>query len=154
MPEKKGGQSESLVVNADVDTVWETLLDFESYPEWMSGVDEIEVLAEDEEGLATEVRYRVDAVVMKLNYVLTYSYDEDGLKIEIGYKEGDLDDVNASYTFEPVDDESTKVTYLFDVAYSLPKGLRGPVVKRMLKQVDKRVMKSALKDLKSRAESD
>ena len=73
--------------------------------------------------------------------------------IEIGYIEGDLEDCNASYEFEPLDDDRTEVTYYFDVSYSLPKAFRGPVVKRLLKQVDRRVMKSALKDVKKRVES-
>ena len=151
MGQKKGGQSESVVINADTDTIREALLDFESYPDWMSGVDEIEVTKKDKKGRGTEVRYVVDAVMAKIRYVLKYSYKED--LIEIDYVEGDLEDVNASYSFEPLDDDRTEVTYYFDVSYSLPKALRGPVVKRLLKQVDKRVMKSALKDVKKRVES-
>ena len=47
----------------------------------------------------------------------------------------------------------TEVTYHYDVTYTIPKALRGPLAKRLLKQVDKRVMNSALKDLKKRVES-
>ena len=151
MSPKKGGQSESLVINADPDAITEALLDFESYPDWMSGVDEIEIVKRDKKGRGTEVRYVVDAVMIKIRYVLKYSYKEN--MIEISYVEGDLEDCNASYELEPLDDDRTEVTYCFDVSYSLPKGLRGPIVKRLLKQVDKRVMKSALKDVKKRVES-
>ncbi|MBU4173457.1 MAG: SRPBCC family protein [Actinobacteria bacterium] len=151
MSPKKGGLSESLVINADSDTIMEALLDFESYPDWMSGVDEIEIVERDKKGRGTEVRYVVDAVMIKIRYVLKYSYKEN--MIEIGYIEGDLEDCTASYEFEPVDDDRTEVTYYFDVSYSLPKAFRGPVVKMLLRQVDKRVMKSALKDVKKRVES-
>jgi ribosome-associated toxin RatA of RatAB toxin-antitoxin module len=151
MSQKKGGLSESLVINADPENIKEALLDFESYPDWMSGVDEIEVLKHDRKGRGTEVRYVVDAVMAKIRYVLKYTYGED--RIEISYVEGDLEDCNASYEFEPLDDDRTEVTYYFDVSYSLPKAFRGPIVKKLLKQIDRRVMKSALKDVKKRVES-
>jgi uncharacterized membrane protein len=154
MAEKKGGLSQSIVIDADVETIRKALLDFESYPDWMTGVVEMEILKRDGKKRGTEVRYKVDAVLTKLDYVLAYSYDdEEEDRIDIGYVEGDLEDVNAYYRFEPLDEDRTEVTYYFDVSYSLPKALKGPMAKRLLKQVDKRVMKSALKDLKARAES-
>lgn len=149
----KSGQSKSLVINADPNAIREALLDFESYPGWMSGVVEIEVIRRDKKGRGAEVRYVVDAVITRLNYVLEYSYKDKENLIEIGYVEGDFDDFTAFYKFEPLGDDSTEVTYYFDVSYSLPKAFRGPVVKRLLKQVDKRVMNSALKDVKKRVES-
>lgn len=146
------GQRDSLVINADADTITKVLLDFESYPDWMSGVEETEVLKRDRRKRGTQVRFRVDAVLVKLNYVLSYSYEEEDA-IEIGYVEGDLEDTNARYEFKRLSDDRTEATYYFEVKYSLPKTLRGPLVGRLLKQVDKRVMKSALRDLKSRVES-
>lgn len=152
-PDTKGGLSDSLVIQANPEAVKKALLDFESYPEWMSGVIGIEVLERDKKGRGTKVEYNVDVVLKKINYVLEYAYKDKDNLIEIGYVEGDLDDVKASYKFEAVDDHRTEVTYYYQVAYSLPKTLRGPVVGRLLKQVDKRVMKSALNDLKKRVES-
>lgn len=151
--EGSAGLTESLVINASPEAIKESLLDFESYPDWMSGVIAMEVLERDKKGRGTKVRYKVDAVMLKIGYVLEYTYKDKENLIELSYVEGDLEDVNASYLLEPLDDERTEVTYYFDVSYSLPKGLRGPMVKRLLRTVDKRVMKSALKDLKSRVES-
>lgn len=151
MAETKGGLSKSLVIDADPKTIKDALLDFESYPEWMSRVVNIEVLKRDKQGRGTQVKYTVDAVAVKINYVLKYSYKKDS--IEIGFVEGDLEDVTASYVFKPLDDDGTEVTYFYEVSYSLPKGLRGPLSKRLLKQLDKMVMKSALNDLKKRVES-
>lgn len=149
--ESRGGLTESTVINAGPDAIMKELLDFESYPSWMSGVDSMEVLKRDKKKRGTEVRYKVDAVLVKISYVLKYSYKDNAIKIS--YVEGDLEDCNASYTFEPLGDYRTEVNYYFDVKYSLPKTLRGPLVRRLLKEVDKRVMKSALKDLKKRVES-
>ena len=86
-----------------------------------------------------------------MKYILSYTYKDN--KIEIGYVEGDLDDCNSWYEFEPQDDGSTKVTYHYEVSYSIPKAFLNPISRRMLKTVDKRVMTSALKDLKKRVES-
>jgi ribosome-associated toxin RatA of RatAB toxin-antitoxin module len=149
--DSKAGLTDSLVINAGVDKITDVLLDFESYPGWMSGVDEMEVLERDKKKRGIKVRYKVDAVLTKINYVLSYTYKEN--RIDLGYVEGDLDDVNSYYEFEPLDDDRTEVTYHYDVQYSLPTALRIPGAKRLLKQVDKRVMTSALKDLKKETES-
>lgn len=150
-PEKKGGLSETVVINAGTDDVKDVLLDFESYPEWMSKVVGMEVLERDKQGRGTRVKYRVDAIAVKISYVLEWSYEDN--RFEMKLVEGDLDDVNASYVLEPLDDDRTEVTYYYDVTYSLPRALKGPLAKRLTKQVDKFVMKSALKDLKKRVES-
>ena len=151
MADQKGGLTESIVIYKDVETIKKALLDFESYPDWMSGVVKTEVLKRDKNGRGSRVRFTVDAVVTKISYILKYSYKAK--RIEIGYVEGDLDDVEAYYEFEPLSDDKTKVTYYYKVSYSLPRAFKGPIVSRLLKQVDKRVMKAALEDLKKRAES-
>jgi|SRR5450756_1469225 len=148
--ESKAGLTDSIVINASPEQITDALLDFESYPDWMSGVISTEVVKRDKKKRGTQVRYVIDAMVIKPKYILSYAYKDN--RIEIGYVEGDLDDCNSWYQFEPVDDEKTKVTYHYDVSYSIPKAFMNPVTRRMLKTVDKRVMNSALKDLKKRVE--
>jgi ribosome-associated toxin RatA of RatAB toxin-antitoxin module len=150
--ETKGGLKETIVINAPSETIKKALLDFESYPNWMSGVVETKVTSRDKKGRGTRVKYTVDAVLAKISYVLKYSYKDKENRIDISYVEGDLDDVEAYYEFAPLSKDRTEVTYYYKVSYSLPKALRGPIVGRLLKQVDKRVMKAALGDLKKRAE--
>ena len=150
MPEGKG-LTDSIVINTDKDTIMSALLDFESYPEWMSNVVKIEVLKSDKKKRGTQLKYTVDIMVKSIEYVLAYSYKDD--RIDITYIEGELDDCNSYYEFSELSDDRTEVTYHYDVAYSLPKALMNPLTRRMLKTVDKRVMNSALKDLKKRAES-
>jgi len=147
------GLTESLVLEADVDKIMGVLLDFESYPDWMSNVVGMEVLERDKKGRGTDVRYKVDVIVKKISYVLKYTYDDKANRIDLGFIEGELDDVNSYYLFEPLDDDRTEVTYHYDVKYSIPRTLVNPITKRLMKQVDKKVMKSALKDLKTRVES-
>jgi len=148
----RAGLTDSVVIDASVKQITDALLDFESYPEWMSGVDEMEVLERDKKKRGTKVRYKVDAILLKVNYVLAYGYDDKTGRIDLSYVEGDLEDVNSCYEFEPLDDGGTKVTYHYDVRYSIPRALRLPA-RGLIKQIDKRIMKSALKDLKTRVES-
>jgi ribosome-associated toxin RatA of RatAB toxin-antitoxin module len=149
--ESKAGLTDSIVVNTDLDTIMEALLDFESYPTWMSGVEEIDVLKRDKKKRGIHVGYVIDAIMIKPKYTLSYAYKDN--RIDIGYVEGDLEDCNSWYRFETLDDDRTEVTYHYEVSYSIPKALRNPMTRRLLKTVDKRVMNSALKDLKKRAES-
>lgn len=151
--ESRAGLTDSITIKAGVDDIRNALLDFESYPDWMSGVDAMEVLERDKKKRGTQVRYKVDIVLRKISYVLSYSYDDKANRIDIGYVEGDLDDCNSYYLFEPLDDDRTEVTYHYDVSYSLPKAILNPITRRLLKTVDKRVMNSALNDLKKRVES-
>jgi ribosome-associated toxin RatA of RatAB toxin-antitoxin module len=149
MAESKG-LTDSIVVNTDVDTVMQALLAFEDYPEWMSAVEKIEVLKRDKKKRGTQIKYTVDVMVKNIEYTLAYAYKEN--HIDITYVEGELDDCNSYYEFAPLSDDRTEVTYHYDVTYSLPKALQNVIARRMLKQVDKKVMNSALKDLKKRAE--
>ncbi len=151
--EGSAGLTDSIIINAGVNKIKKVLLDFESYPKWMSGVDSIEVLERDSKKRGKKVRFVIDAIVRKISYVLEYNYRDKQNRIDIGFVEGDLDDCNSYYLFEPLDDNRTEVTYHYDVKYTLPAALRGPLTKKLLKQVDKRVMKSALNDLKKRAEA-
>jgi ribosome-associated toxin RatA of RatAB toxin-antitoxin module len=149
--ESKAGLTDSTMVDATPDEIMKALLDFESYPDWMSGVISTEVVKRDKKKRGTQVRFVIDAMVIKPKYILSYAYKDN--RIEIGYVEGDLEDCNSWYEFEPRDDGSTKVTYHYEVSYSIPRALLNPISRRMLKTVDKRVMTSALKDLKKRVES-
>jgi uncharacterized membrane protein len=151
--ESKAGLTDSIVIDASIEDIMGVLLDFESYPDWMSGVISIEVLKRDKKKRGTHIRYVVDAVVIKPGYVLSYKYDDKNDRIEIGYVEGDLEDCNSYYEFEEQGAGKTKATYHYDVSYSIPRALLNPVTRRMLKSVDKKVMTSALKDLKKRVES-
>jgi coenzyme Q-binding protein COQ10 len=151
MAESKG-LTDSIVVKADVDTIMKALLDFESYPEWMSGVEKIDVLKRDKKKRGTQIHYTVDIMVKNIEYTLAYAYKEN--HIDITYVEGELEDCNSYYEFKPLDDDRTELVYHYEISYSLPNLIKkNPLAKRMLKSVDKKVMNSALGDVKKRAES-
>lgn len=138
-------QSKSIRVDAPPERVLEVLLDFESYPQWMSNVLETRVLKRDSRKRGKHVLYRINAVVREVEYVLEYTYGKG--TIDISYVEGDLRDVRASYRLEDDGEGGTLLTYTYGADIGLP--LAGFMVKRL----NRTVMDAALRDVKMRAES-
>jgi ribosome-associated toxin RatA of RatAB toxin-antitoxin module len=137
---------DSIVVKADPDTIMDVIADFEAYSEWQPEIKNVEVLETDEDGWATRVRFRVDAMITEVNYTLDYTYDDTSMSWTM--VEGDKVKSNdGSYTLEDQGDGTTLVTYHLEVE----PGIRVPSVVR--KQGAKRIANAALKSLKQRAES-
>jgi carbon monoxide dehydrogenase subunit G len=63
------------------------------------------------------------------------------------YVEGTLEDLAGSYTLEPTDDGTTRVTYRLEVA------LGKAIPSFLMRQAAKQIVRSALSDLKRRVES-
>src|SRR5512140_3370964 len=104
---EQGGYTD--VVKATPKQIIETLLEFESYPQWQAGVLETTVLERDEQGRGSLVEMYVDAKIRKVRFTVRYFYDEpDGLGWD--YVSGDLKDNQGRYTFVPQDDGTTRVT--------------------------------------------
>lgn len=138
--------SDSIVVEADPDMVMDVIADFEAYPEWQDEIKEVEVLARDNDGWGTEVRYVVDAKIFSMTYVLAYTYDDDAMHWTL--VEGDqVRKIDGTYRLEEQGDGTTLVIYDLEVvpAISLPKMVR--------RQAAKRIVDSALKGMKRRVES-
>lgn len=138
-------QIKTIRVDAPPRKIREVLLDFPSYPEWMSNVMETEVLERDGRKRGRHVRYRINAVVREVQYVLEYAYPRNG--IDMTYLRGDLRDVAASYRWEEDGEGHTLLTY----AYGADLGL--PITGFLLKRLNRAVMDAALRDVKSRAEA-
>jgi len=143
-------RKDSLVIEAPAESIMKVLLDYGSYPEWMGNVVECEVLETDSKDRPSKVRFRVDVFLDKIDYALSYTYSKNGF---IGtLVEGDLEDCRGGYTLKPLDDGTTEVTYKFSIEYELPNFLKGAMMKNMIAQIEERVVKSALADLKNKVE--
>jgi ribosome-associated toxin RatA of RatAB toxin-antitoxin module len=137
---------DSIVVHADADTVWDVIADFEAYPEWQPDVKEVEVLETDEAGWGTKARFVVDAKIFQATLVLDYSYTDDAMRWVLVDGEG-VRKNDGSYTVEPREDGTTKVTYELEVVPSVP------VPGVMRRAAAKRIVEAALRDMKRRAEA-
>jgi ribosome-associated toxin RatA of RatAB toxin-antitoxin module len=127
--------------------IMEVISDFESYPDWVGNMQEVEVLERDRWGRGSLVAFRLRTPVLSAEYTLAYRYAARAAGVSWTYREGTLEDLSGSYDLEPLDDDDTRVTYRLDVELGMP--LPG-LVKR---QAAKQIVRSALNDLKRRVES-
>ncbi len=141
------GTVQSIEVSADVQTVYEVALELEAYPEWATGVKEVEIEEEDEQGRPTRVSFVADAMIKEISYTLLYSYElEDGFSwaAEPGR---DIKAMDGSYRFHALEDGGTEVLYALkvDPAFTVPGFLR--------RQAEKQIVSNAFRGLKKRAEA-
>jgi ribosome-associated toxin RatA of RatAB toxin-antitoxin module len=144
MPERAHGSTQ---VHGTPKEIMEVISDFEAYPEWAGQLKEVRVLERDRQGRGTVVSFEVETPMFPAAYTLRYDYAPGDAGMSWSYVEGTLDDLAGSYTLEPLDDRSTRVTYELLVGLKLP--LPG-LVKR---QAARQIVRSALSDLKRRVES-
>ena len=143
MPEHAEG---SIDIDATPKQIMEVISDFESYPDWVGNMEDVEVLERDRRGRGSVVAFRLRTPVLTAEYTLAYKYAPRDGGVAWSYLEGTLDDLSGSYDLEPLDG-LTRVTYQLDVELGLP--LPG-LVKR---QAAKQIVRSALNDLKRRVKS-
>jgi len=137
---------DSIVVNADPDTVLDVVADFSSYPEWQDEMIEGAVLETGPDGRGTKARFVVDAKVVRATLVLAYTYTPTSMSWKL-VESDRLRRNDGSYVLEDLGDGRTKVTYALEVEVGVP------MPGMMRRQAAKRIVDSGLKGLKSRVES-
>jgi len=143
MPEHAEG---SVDIKASPKEIMEVISDFESYPDWVGNMEDVEVLERDRRGRGSVVAFRLRTPMLAAEYTLAYRYAPREAGVSWTYREGTLDDLSGSYDLEALDD-ATRVTYRLDVELGMP--LPG-LIKR---QAARQIVRSALNDLKRRVEA-
>src|SRR5919107_720085 len=144
MAEHAEGSTEVFATPAEVLAV---VADFEAYPGWVAGLEEVEVLARDRRGRGTRVAFRLRPPLGEQAYTLAYRYQPRDAGMSWTYVEGTLEDLAGSYTLAPAGDGTTRVTYRLEM------DLGRPIPGFLMRQATKQVVRSALSDLKRRVES-
>lgn len=144
MAEHAEGATEIAATPAEVLAV---VADFDAYPEWVANLDQVEVLRRDRRGRGTRVAFRLRTPMGEQAYTLAYRYQPRDAGMSWTYVEGTLEDLAGSYALEPTDDGTTRVTYRLEVALGMP------IPSFLVRQAAKQIVRSALGDLKRRAES-
>jgi hypothetical protein len=133
-------------IEAPIQTCFDAITDYETFPKWQGVVIDTEVLDWDEQGRGKRVRLVVDAKVRKVNYTLDYRYDEPA-RIEWDFVEGNgINDADGDYIFEELAPDQTRATYRFGLEVGIP--LPGPVARR----AHRSTLKASVEDLKREAE--
>ena len=133
-------------IAAPIETCFDAIADYESFPSWQDAVDSVEVMDRTKDGLGHNVHLFVDAKVRKIDYVLAYSYDRP-TKITWDFVEGNgMRDMDGTYSFEELGPERTRATYNLGADPAIP--VPGMVMRRTHKQLVKR----SVEDLKREAE--
>jgi ribosome-associated toxin RatA of RatAB toxin-antitoxin module len=102
---------------------FDVIVDFPNYPNWSSVISSAEVIDRHPDGLARRVRFELDMKFRTVHYTLDYTYQPPG-RLDWKLVEGDVEDVEGTYTFERVDTE-TRVTC--EQAVSLGFWIPGPI---------------------------
>ena len=138
-----------ILVDAAPADVLDVIADFDAYPEWTGAVRSAEVLEEDEDGWATQVRFVLDAGALRDTYTLAYTWDfaEDGTGTVAWtlVQAGMLKAMDGAYRLD-ASGEGTEVTYLLSVELNMP------MLGMLRRKAEKTIIDTALKELKKRAE--
>lgn len=136
-----------LDIDASVEDIFEIIMDLESYPEWISGMQSVEVLERDGDDYPYRAAMVLETLVKTLSYTLVYDLTPPSTikwKSEPG---GDVKLIDGIYDLTVNDDGSTHVRYELTV----DPGFRVPGF--LLRKANEHVMRTALSGLKERAEA-
>lgn len=133
----------TLEIDATPEDLYDVAADVATYPEWASGVKEVEVLESDEAGRVERARFVLDVGIREIEYVLRYSHDRPNTLSWVSEQSDDLKTMEGSYQFAPVDG-ATEVVYSLTVEpnFSFPGFLR--------RQAEKQIVTTALRGLRKR----
>ncbi|MCH7581932.1 MAG: SRPBCC family protein [Acidobacteria bacterium] len=140
MPE---GTFSTLEIDAPPEALYDVAADVASYPEWATGVKEVEVLELDESGRVNRARFVLEGFVKEIEYILEYTHDRPNVLSWVAEASDDLKMLEGSYQFTSLDD-ATEVVYSLAVEpnFTVPGFLR--------RQAERQIVNTALRGLRKR----
>ncbi len=139
--------TQSIVIHAEPAQVMAVIADFEAYPEWTGAIKSVDITVPGTPGRAKQVKYVMDAGLLKDTYELVYRWATDGLSVSWSLVSGSLQkSQEGTYRLAPVAG-GTEVTYSLTVEPSIP--LIGP----LRRKAERSILGTALTELRKRVES-
>ena len=137
------GTFSRLEIDSSPESLYDVAADVASYPEWASGVKEVEILKNDADGLVDRARLVLDVGIKEIEYVLQYTHDRPNALSWVAEHGEDLKSLEGSYQFTPKDG-ATEVVYTLAVEpnFTFPGFLR--------RQAEKQIVTTALRGLRKR----
>jgi ribosome-associated toxin RatA of RatAB toxin-antitoxin module len=140
--------AQTIYIDADPRTVMKVIADIGSYPEWITEYKEAEVLEADAEGYPKVARLVLDAAVLKDTLVLSYDWPADRGSVRWSLVSSSLlRSLDGVYRLAPKGSGT-------DVTYELTLDLAIPMIGLLKRKAERRLIDSALKDLKKRVEAE
>lgn len=138
------GTFSTLEIDATPEELYDAAADVAAYPDWASGVKEVEVLDVDPNGQVHRARFVLEGFVKEIQYVLKYTHDRPNVLSWVAEESDDLKMLEGSYQFDPTEDGATEVVYSLTVE---PKFIIPGFIKR---QAEKQIVTTALRGLRKR----
>lgn len=139
--------TQSIVIHAEPAQVMAVIADFAAYPEWTGAIKSVDITVPGTPGRARQVKYVMDAGLLKDTYELEYTWAPDDRSVSWSLVRASLQkSQQGSYRLQPVAD-GTEVTYSLNVEPSIP--LIGP----LRRKAERSILDTALKELRKRVES-
>jgi uncharacterized protein YndB with AHSA1/START domain len=140
---------EHMTIEAPVEECFDTLTDFESYPEWAGDLKEATIIDRDGDGRALVVEYRAAAMGRSTTYRLRYDYSGAPNRLGWHLDTGDIQrELDGAYELQPVADDANAT----EVSYELSIDLIMPIPGFVKRRAEARILKTALDELKARVE--
>ncbi|GFG75552.1 SRPBCC family protein [Mycobacterium botniense] len=140
--------AQTIYIDADPRTVMNVIADIGSYPEWVSEYKETEVLEADDEGYPKVARMVLDTSVIKDTMVLSYDWPADRSSVRWSLVSSSLlKSLDGAYRLAPKG-SGTNVTYELTVDLAIP------MIGLLKRKAERRLIDTALKDLKKRVEAE
>lgn len=138
----------SIQVAAPTADVMSVIADFPRYPEWATALKSAEVVADGPDGRASQVRFTLDAGLIRDTYVLAYSWDgEDAVSWRLAEPGTVIAEMTGGYRVTPGAGQGT------EVSYELAVDIKIPMPGLLKRKAEKVIIDTALRGLKTRAES-
>lgn len=137
------GTIQTLEIDAAPERLYDVAADVAAYPEWASGVKEVEVLDTYPDGMVQRARFVLEGFVKEIEYVLQYTHERPHIMSWVAEEGRDLEMLEGSYRFTPRDG-ATEVVYALRVEpnFTIPGFLR--------RQAEKQIVTTALRGLRKR----
>jgi ribosome-associated toxin RatA of RatAB toxin-antitoxin module len=104
------------IFDVDAESLYQVLVDYESYPEFVDGVSDINVLKENEKGATVEYSLNL---IKTFTYVLEMKHEKNK-SVSWKLKEGDIFKANTgSWQLKDLGNGKTEVTYELDVDFKV-----------------------------------
>jgi ribosome-associated toxin RatA of RatAB toxin-antitoxin module len=140
--------AQTIHIDADPNTVMDVIADIGSYPDWVSEYKETEVLEADVDGNPKVARLVLDTSVLKDTLVLSYEWPKDRGSVQWSLVSSSLlRSMDGAYRLASKGSGT-------DVTYELTVDLAIPMIGLLKRKAERRLIDTALKDLKKRVEAE